>query len=327
MLTQSTQVSTSNQEGYVSDGSEGRIRRSSRITTPVKQSGMIQPSQDSRRSIFHPLLLDHSDSTSNSKPQFNKRKRIFMDPNSSSQNTSTAKTRKKKQTSIPETSEVIDIEQDSDNENHFFSEPFRRNDDPDNKPAQTYSCSWCKKEVRVSGSSLSNLQTHCDGSRQAGRNSHGCAKRHDAITAGAKLPPTVHEEEKLNILRKDGTITNYFAPTKKFDKVVFNQIVTLWLLRQAIPWNGVEDPYLQAVFHYWAAGATLFKQKWAATSGQMVYLDLQEAMIGHLKSSNSKFNLIHDVWTTKGNRYGFIGASVAFINTDWTYVVLHLCQP
>ncbi|KAI7964848.1 hypothetical protein MJO29_002946 [Puccinia striiformis f. sp. tritici] len=278
MLTQSTQVSTSNQEGYVSDGSEGRIRRSSRITTPVKRSGMIQPSPDSRRSIFHPLLLDHSDSASNSEPLFNKRKRIFMDPNSSSQNTSTAKTRKKKQTSIPETSEVIDIEQDSDNENRkiqgkrrkrnpefnepkdFFSEPFRRNDDPDDKPAQTYSCSWCKKEVRVSGSSLSNLRTHRDGSRQAGRNSHGCAKRHDAITAGAKLPPTVHEEEKLNILRKDGTITNYFAPTKKFDKVVFNQIVTLWLLRQAIPWNRVEDPYLQAVFHYCAAGATLFKR-------------------------------------------------------------------
>ncbi|POW16015.1 hypothetical protein PSTT_01560 [Puccinia striiformis] len=76
-------------------------------------------------------------------------------------------------------------------------------------------CSWCKKEVRVSGSSLSNLQTHCDGSRQAGRNSHGCAKRHDAITAGAKLPPTVHEEEKLNILRKDGTITNYFRSNQK----------------------------------------------------------------------------------------------------------------
>ncbi|POV99365.1 hypothetical protein PSTT_13832, partial [Puccinia striiformis] len=285
----STQVSTSNQEGYVSDGSEGRIRRSSRITTPVKRSGMIQPSPDSRRSIFHPLLLDHSDSASNSEPLFNKRKRIFMDPNSSSQNTSTAKTRKKKQTSIPETSEVIDIEQDSDNENRkiqgkrrkrnpefnepkdFFSEPFRRNDDPDDKPAQTYSCSWCKKEVRVSGSSLSNLRTHRDGSRQAGRNSHGCAKRHDAITAGAKLPPTVHEEEKLNILRKDGTITNYFAPTKKFDKVVFNQIVTLWLLRQAIPWNRVEDPYLQAVFHYCAAGATLFKR------------NLQEAMIKRLK--------------------------------------------
>ncbi|KNZ49261.1 hypothetical protein VP01_5111g1, partial [Puccinia sorghi] len=29
-----------------------------------------------------------------------------------------------------------------------------------------------------------------------------------------------------------------------------------------------------------------------------------------------KFTLIHDVWTTKGNRFGLIGALVSFINND-----------
>ena len=42
------------------------------------------------------------------------------------------------------------------------------------------------------------------------------------------------------------------------------------------------------------------------------------------QASNSKFNLIHNVWTTKGNRFGFIGASVSFIDNDWKYNVLHL---
>ena len=38
----------------------------------------------------------------------------------------------------------------------------------------------------------------------------------------------------------------------------------------------------------------------------------------------SKFTVIHDVWKTRGNRYGFITASVTYINTSWKYVVQHL---
>ncbi|KNE94873.1 hypothetical protein PSTG_11777 [Puccinia striiformis f. sp. tritici PST-78] len=284
---------------------------------------MIQPSPDSRRSIVRPPLSEQR--TSASEISLRKRKRLFAISSNSE----------------APTSEVVDIAQDSDEENSkikhkrqrrdpfddpraFFSVPFRRKDDPESKPAQTHTCLWCSKEVRASGSSLSNLRTHRDGSRQTGRNSYGCPKRQEAITAGAKLPPTVHEEETLKISGTCGTITNYFAPTAKFDNGVFNQIVTLWLLRQAIPWNRVEDPYLKAAFHYCEAGANLFKRKWAANSAREVYLDLQDAMLKRLKDANSKFSLIHDVWTTKGNRFGFIGASVSFIDNEWQYVVLHL---
>jgi hypothetical protein len=144
---------------------------------------------------------------------------------------------------------------------------------------------WCKKEVRVSASSFSNLRTHRDGSRQNGRISHGCSKRHQAINAGANLPPTALEEDKIKQTAQLDTITKHFAPVEKFDNQVLNQIITLWLLRQSLPWNCVEDPYLQAAFNYCQAGANLFKQKWAATSGREVYLDLQEAMIHRLKVS------------------------------------------
>ncbi|KNZ52569.1 hypothetical protein VP01_3518g1 [Puccinia sorghi] len=72
----------------------------------------------------------------------------------------------------------------------------------------------------------------------------------------------------------------------------------------------------------------LFKRKWAATSGHVIYLDLQEAILNCIKVGKSlhfqnKLTLIHDVWTLKGNRCGFIGASVSFIDNDWNYVVQH----
>ncbi|POW03859.1 hypothetical protein PSTT_10809 [Puccinia striiformis] len=266
----------------VHSGTNFQARRSSRISTPMKRAGMIQPLPDSRRSMVQELPLAQRDSGSNGHSR--KRKEILTDSDAPN-------------------SEPVDLAQDSDEENSnakkkqqrrdpefndpqvFFSEPFCCKEDPENKPAQTYTCLWCSKEVRVSGSSLSNLRTHRD--------------------------------EKVNIGQSRGTITNHFAPTEKFDNQTFNQIITLWLLQQAILWSQVEDPYLQAAFHYCEAEANLFRRKWAATSAQTVYLDLQDAMINRLKGANSKFNLIHDVWTTKGNRFGFIGASVSFIDADW----------
>ncbi|KNZ45949.1 hypothetical protein VP01_7683g1, partial [Puccinia sorghi] len=72
-------------------------------------------------------------------------------------------------------------------------------------------------------------------------------------------------------------------------------------------------------------GSDFFECKWAATSGCVIYLDLKEAaMLNCLKLWNSlhfqKFTLIHDVWTTKGNHFGFIGGSVSFISNDWNYI-------
>jgi hypothetical protein len=104
----------------------------------------------------------------------------------------------------------------------------------------------------------------------------------------------------------------------------------------------VEDPYLQAVFNYCKPAAVLFKWKCAATTGRKFYLELQEGMPHLLKvsslfpinlkknllmstqSANSKFGLIHGVWKTKGNCYGFIGVLVSFIDKNWNYNVLHL---
>ncbi|KNZ48270.1 hypothetical protein VP01_5787g2 [Puccinia sorghi] len=176
-----------------------------------------------------------------------------------------------------------------------------------------HKCFWCKKEVRVSGSSLSNILTHRDGSCQTGRLSDGCSQFQKAIDKGAKLPATSLQEIKNKNKTKDGLISSHFNQAEKFDRKTLNNILSLWLLRQAIPWTHIEDPYLRAAFHYCEPGAELFKQKWAASHAPS------------LRSYQySKFTLIHDVWTTKGNRFVFICASVSFIDNDWNYVVKHL---
>ncbi|KAA1117522.1 hypothetical protein PGT21_012699 [Puccinia graminis f. sp. tritici] len=136
---------------------------------------------------------------------------------------------------------TIDLAQDSDEEN--AKSKFKRQrknleeDDikPADKPPSTYSCLWCKKEVRVSLSSLSNLRVHRDSSCQTGRVSNGFPNRAKAIATGAKLPQTALDEEK----NKKGTqeITSHFARVEKFENIILNQIVALWLLPQAIPWN------------------------------------------------------------------------------------------
>jgi hypothetical protein len=144
------QTPSSNQTRYSSDASAGKNRRSARMTTPIKRSGMIQPSPDSQRTISRPLL---SEKTNTSK----KRKEPSSD--SESQNTPIASKRKgiknKKSTLTQSTpgnseapsSQVIDLAQDSDAENAkvkkkrqrlnpefddvkiFFSEPFCRKGD------------------------------------------------------------------------------------------------------------------------------------------------------------------------------------------------------
>ena len=146
MPTQSMGSPSVNQAGYGSDQSEGQNRRTSRVTTPVKRPGMIQPSSDSRCPIGQPINPTK------------KRKNLPSDSEPESQNTPIAsqkkdqKPTKKKHTCSqstlePSSSQVIDLAQDSEEENEkvkhklqrknpefddvkiFFSQPYRRKGD------------------------------------------------------------------------------------------------------------------------------------------------------------------------------------------------------
>ncbi|PLW21974.1 hypothetical protein PCANC_04393 [Puccinia coronata f. sp. avenae] len=53
-----------------------------------------------------------------------------------------------------------------------------------------------------------------------------------------------------------------------------------------------------------------------------MYSMLKGQVFRELKELDTKYTLIHDVWTTKGNRFAFIGAAVAYINSNWEYTML-----
>ncbi|KAA1090952.1 hypothetical protein PGT21_019008 [Puccinia graminis f. sp. tritici] len=349
MSSQPTQSSMSNQSGNVSDATEVQTRRSSRVTTPMKRSGMIQPSPDSRRSISRsitqPLLSERPDIDPSS--QTKKRTEAPTDSDSTPQITPvqsqkprnkkpTKKTKKTTATTSVGNSEAnpgttIDLAQDSDEENAKAKfKRQRKNLEEDDIKVFFLNLFAVRMILQI------NLRQHiavCGVRKKSGSQRLVFPIFVCIVMALVKLEGSqmdVQTVQKLSLLdeekKKKGTqeITSHFARVEKFDNIILNRIVVLWLLLQAIPWNRVEDPYLQAAFNYCEPAANLFKRKWAATASRTAYLELQEEVVRQTKAANSKFNLIHDVWTTKGNHYGFIGVSASFIDNNWNYVVLHL---
>ncbi|KAI7966513.1 hypothetical protein MJO29_002261 [Puccinia striiformis f. sp. tritici] len=350
------------QPGPESEGPQSVLRRSSRNTTPVRRSGMIATASIPRRptnnaapaSSTRPTSSDVAPSSrishhTNSTISNNHQRTNDLDLSSSAVHTQTdaavgnAECATTTPTQTNKKIVVIDLAQDSgggnakinkkrkrDKDNNYdvilnyFGEPFHINGDDKSEDPITYICRWCNSQVRGGQGSDSNLYSHCDGKLQKGRTGNRCRKRENAIKSGVKLPPTVSQLHKVAQATKNQKIKTFFGPAEKFDNVVLNRTLTVWLIRHALPWTRVEDEELQASFHYTQPGSQIFKRKWQAKSGQLLYLDLQTSMIESLKTNSSRFTLIHNVWTTKGNRYGFIGASITYVNDDWEYIVHHL---
>ncbi|POV95465.1 hypothetical protein PSTT_16236 [Puccinia striiformis] len=349
--------------GPDSEGPQSVLRRSSRNTTPVRRPGMITTSSISRRPITTaaPASSTRPTSSSNAVPSSrisnntnstisnNHKRTSHLDLSSSAINTQTdpavgnVKCANTTPTQTNKKIVVIDIAQDSGGANakinkkrkrdkdndydlilNYFGKPFHIAGDDKSEDPITYICQWCNSQVRGGQGSDSNLYSHRDGKLQKGRTGNGCRNREKAIKSGVKLPPTVSQLHKVAQASKSQKINTFFGPAEKFDNVVLNRTLTVWLIRHALPWSRVEDEELQASFHYTQPAAQIFKHKWQAKSGQLLYLDLQTSMIERLQNNSSRFTLIHDVWTTKGNRYGFIGASITYVNDDWEYIVNHL---
>ncbi|POW22765.1 hypothetical protein PSHT_00960 [Puccinia striiformis] len=297
------------QPGPESEGPQSVLRRSSRNTTPVRRSGMIATASIPRRP------------TNNAAPALFNTAYIFRFHTQTDAAVGNAECATTTPTQTNKKIVVIDLAQDSgggnakinkkrkrdkDNnydliliilENHFTS--MDKSEDP-----ITYICRWCNSQVRGGQGSDSNLYSHRDGKLQKGRTGNGCRKRENAIKSGVKLPPTVSQLHKVAQATKNQKINTFFGPAEKFDNVVLNRTLTVWLIRHALPWTRVEDEELQASFHYTQPGS-------------------------QISSGNGRLNRqsLHPhthVWTTKGNRYGFIGASITYVNDDWEYIVHHL---
>ncbi|POW02322.1 hypothetical protein PSTT_11875 [Puccinia striiformis] len=232
---------------------------------------------------------------------------------------------------------VMDLAQDSDNNNSkskptgkktrgvavtefddvvlYFKAPTRAVGSTKGKKLW-YKCRWCEKTYKRGEHTRSNLRVHRDG----GVGQSACPGRNKAIeTGGANLPKTWKDTHQ-----SQGNELNRFLKTVPFDNRVLNQLLVMWLIRSALPWKRLEDALLHISFGYARRGVKLFSRTWAATEAHRLYLNLKQKVMDNLYAINSKISLIHDVWTTKGNRHTFLGISVAYISDDWVFCVSHL---
>ncbi|POW07094.1 hypothetical protein PSHT_10088 [Puccinia striiformis] len=91
----------------------------------------------------------------------------------------------------------------------------------------------------------------------------------------------------------------------------------IWQIRQALPWTRIEDPVLRAAFQYANQKAVLYGRRWSADESKKLYSMLKKHVFEELNDLDTKFTLVHVVWTTKGNRFAFIRAAVAQLDTKW----------
>ncbi|OAV96573.1 hypothetical protein PTTG_26341 [Puccinia triticina 1-1 BBBD Race 1] len=230
----------------------------------------------------------------------------------------------------------IDHEQDSNNRNlkvkklrgkptslfddifDYFEPPFHANKG-DTGEKMMYKCKWCSAVCKKGVGTKSNLLKHCDGNWD-----HlPCSAQMDATAKGDKLPLTAKDIENDTQEEQNGMIKAY-AKDAAFDPRVFNQLLVLWLVWFSLPWCRIRDFLLGIAFNYAQRGIVLYSRTWAATEAHRLYLNLQANVVSSLQKLSSKFTLIHDVWTTKGNHHAFLGILVAYVTADWDFKISHL---
>ncbi|POW06752.1 hypothetical protein PSTT_08755 [Puccinia striiformis] len=308
-------------------------RQSTRIRTPVRTDpNFIRPHADSRKSITQVQRDQSEDLNSPSHSTV---------PCTSKSTRQASNTRRSdvvgSETNFEPTHMLMDLTQDSDQENSKVKKPRKtrvRKDsefDIDNielyfpqtslckwgeakKPKiepMYYECRWCGVTYKKGEGTQGNLVKHRDGSSTGAP----CSHRAVAILAGAKLPLTAKEiAEKVSI-------TSDFGP---FNVGVFNQLLVMWLVRNSLPWNRIKDSQLEVALRYARPGIKIRSRGWAASEAHRLYCNLQDKVIATLNDLPSKICLIHDIWTTKGNRQAFMGILAAYVTENWEFKVTHL---
>ncbi|KAH9446930.1 hypothetical protein Pst134EA_028916 [Puccinia striiformis f. sp. tritici] len=85
--------------------------------------------------------------------------------------------------------------------------------------------------------------------------------------------------------------------------------------------NPVADPYVELLLKLQHMSAMQLQEEQQLNIEQH---HTDHERIARLCNLGSKFTLIHDVWTTKGNHHAFMGISVAYVSDDWTFHISHL---
>ncbi|KAI7946353.1 hypothetical protein MJO29_010880 [Puccinia striiformis f. sp. tritici] len=185
-------------------------------------------------------------------------------------------------TQVGSNGETYDYNQDTDHRS-AEDDPESQEDEFPHPSEYFHEGVW--KEGDVPGTALDFKRKWC------GKNPKGCINREHVKKARILLPPTVAERQAL-------------AATKTSDA---NQTI-----RQALPWTPIKDPYLCAAFKFSNPKAVLYGRQWSANESKKLYAGLKRHVFEELHNLDTKFTLIHDVWTTKGNRFAFIRAAIDY---------------
>ncbi|KAI7937675.1 hypothetical protein MJO29_014990 [Puccinia striiformis f. sp. tritici] len=271
-------------------------RQSARIRTPLARPGFIQTHTDSQRA------LSLAPASPGARTQVSVLSDSVNQSVSENQSESVAG-----DSSVPGQPVVVNLEQDSDDENAKVKAPKNVKGGFDNPKLYFFPGGAAPGQTK-------GLTYKCP-----------CPGRLGAINAGAKLPISADDEDSAIQSKKNATGTlNAFVQKGRFDNKTMNKILVLWLIRHSLAWNRFEDHLLRVAFDYSNATSSIFCRTWAALHARKLYVTLQEQVIWDIRKSDSKISLVADVWTTKGNHKAFIGLSVCNINQNWEYVLQHL---
>ena len=129
------------------------------------------------------------------------------------------------------------------------------------------------------------MSKHRDESNQAGNDGSGCPRIHIVIQERAKLPPMANETKAL--LKQNNNsgkkLTLFFGRTKNFNPKLLNHILSIWKLKNSLPWSLIEDIDLNKEFYYKNPDTNLYQSKWCATEAKNLYVSLQKAILDKLK--------------------------------------------
>ena len=139
---------------------------------------------------------------------------------------------------------------------------------------------------------IANLRIHWDGSSAKGRSQLGCPGRQRAIESGLAVPPSVAKSQssKSTPVGNQMTLFSQGLFKQNFDNLTFNQIMMIWLVRLAIPWNRLEDTWLRAAVQFLRPGSKLYGQTWASKEAARLNLSMKHVVFDELEVS---FRLHH----------------------------------
>ncbi|KAH9448763.1 hypothetical protein Pst134EA_028058 [Puccinia striiformis f. sp. tritici] len=236
-------------------------RQSARIRTPLARPGFIQTHTDSQRA------LSLAPASPGARTQVSVLSDSVNQSVSENQSESVAG-----DSSVPGQPVVVNLEQDSDDENAKVKAPKNVKGGFDNP-----------KLYFFPGGAAPG-QTHRDGSITSTGLRKACPGRLGAINAGAKLPISADDEDSAIQSKKNATGTlNAFVQKGRFDNKTMNKILVLWLIRHSLAWNRFEDHLLRVAFDYSNATSSIFCRTWAALHARKLYVTLQEQVIWDIR--------------------------------------------